>query len=76
MCKKNETIMDNPTTQIFKNSRNPFDYLKEDTPVKNALRGRRFALTYSGLENEGAKAYMEKAGELGERAFRKLLGDC
>lgn len=76
MCKNTETVMDNPTTEIFKRSGNPFDYLAEDTPVKNALQGRRFELTYSGLENEGAKAYMEKADELGEAAFRKLLGNC
>lgn len=76
MCKNTEMTMDNPTTEILKRSGNPFDYLNEDTSVKNALRGRKFGLTYSGLENEGATAYMEKADEIGESAFRKLLGNC
>ena len=61
--------------KMCKRSRNPFDYIGTIDLQDRVVRDVKFALSYSGLENEGAKAYMQKADEIGGTAFRNLLGE-
>lgn len=61
--------------KMCKRSINPFDYIGTIDFKDRVVRDVKFALSYSGLENEGARAYMQKADEVGDAAFRNLLGN-
>lgn len=61
--------------KMCKRSGNPFDYIGTIDFKDRVVRDVKFALSYSGLENEGARAYMQKADEVGEAAFKNLLGN-
>ena len=47
---------------------------RELAQPKEALRGIKFALTYSALETGPAQEFFDKAASHGEAALRRLLG--